>query len=171
MKTTQHFGLLYVMAAIVQIIICNYFHLSAYITLSILPAMILCIPMNVGTVPAMLIAFGSGLAVDALAEGLIGLNALAAVPVAFFRKPLVRLIFGEDVIEREGSISFRKYGPLKISAAVLVVQAVFLAIYIMADGAGTRAFWFNAARFGASVAAGWALSMVTAGVLLPDDKK
>ncbi len=171
MKTAQHFGLLYVAMTVVQIIICNCFHLSAYVSLSLLPVMIFCLPTSIGTILSMLIAFATGLAVDALAEGLIGLNALAAVPVALIRRPLTMLLFDEDVIERGESISFRKYGAVRISAAVLICQAVFLGVYILADGAGTRPMWFNLARFAASLGAGYLLSMAAAAVMLPDEKK
>lgn len=171
MKTTQNFGLLYFMLAAVQIIICNCFYFSPYVFLSILPAMVLCMPASWKTVPAMLTAFVTGLAVDLFGEGLVGINALALVPVALLRKPVVQAIFGKDLIEREEDFSFRKYGAGKVSAAVLIMQGLFLAIYITADGAGTRPFWFNASRFGASLAAGYVLSMIVAKVLLPEDRK
>lgn len=171
MKTSQNFGLFYFMLTVVQMIICNCFHLSAYVTLSILPVMILCMPAARNTLTAMLTAFVTGLAVDLFAEGLMGLNALALVPVALLRKPVVQAIFGKDLIEREEDFSFRKYGAGKISIAVLIMQSVFLVIYILADGAGTRPLWFNAARFGASLAAGYVLSMAVAKAILPEDRK
>ena len=72
MKMNQHFGILYILLLICQIILCNYSPLGPYIMLSILPAMILCVPLKIGVIGCMLIAFGSGLAVDWLSEGLIG---------------------------------------------------------------------------------------------------
>ncbi len=171
MKTPQHFGLYYFLMAVVQIIICNFFHLSPYITLTILPVMVMSIPLNVGTVPAMLLAFVTGLAVDMFGEGLLGINTLALVPVAILRKPLIRMVFGEEVIEREETISIRKYGPIKMSIAILVVHTLFLVIYTAADGAGTRPFWFNAARVAASLVPGYVLSLIVSGVLLPDKRK
>lgn len=171
MKIPQHFGLVYCLLAIAQIIIGNCFYLSSYVSLSILPVMILCIPLNISTPAAMVIAFATGLATDVLSEGLIGLNALAAVPVAFVRTQIIRIIFGEELIERQESFSFRKFGAIKISLAIIIAQAVFLAVYILADGAGTRPLWFNAARFAASLSAGYVLSMIVAGVITPDEKK
>lgn len=171
MKIAQHFGLVYCMLAIAQIIIGNCFYFSSYVSLSILPVMILCIPLNISTSAAMLIAFATGLATDFLSEGLLGLNALAAVPVALIRTQVIRLVFGEELIERQESFSFRKFGAIKISLAILIVQTVFLAVYILADGAGTRPLWFNASRFAASLAAGYVLSMVVAGVMTPDENR
>ena len=93
------------------------------------------------------------------------------MPVAILRKPLIRMVFGEEVIEREETISIRKYGPIKMSIAILVVHTLFLVIYTAADGAGTRPFWFNAARVAASLVPGYVLSLIVSGVLLPDKRK
>ena len=82
MKATQNFWIYYFLLLIGEVILCNYFPFSTYVVLSMLPAMMLCIPLTVGTAGCMLIAFGSGLAVDWMSEGLIGINAAAAVPVA-----------------------------------------------------------------------------------------
>jgi rod shape-determining protein MreD len=156
---------------VVQILICNYFHLSAYIMLSILPVIILCLPTKIGTVPAMLIAFATGLAVDALSEGMLGINTLSLVPVAFIRKSMINLIFGNELFERKDNISIRKFGYGKVSFAILVVQSVFLLIYIYADGAGTRPLLFNAIRFFLSLLSGYLLSLLIVDIIASDDRK
>ena len=75
MRTGQNFWLLYVMLAIVEILVCNYLQISLYAVISLLPAMILSIPLQIGTSACMLIAFATGLTIDWLSEGFIGLNA------------------------------------------------------------------------------------------------
>lgn len=165
------FFLVYFLLTVVQMVICNYFHITPYIMLSILPVMVLCIPTRVSQTGAMLLAFVTGLAVDLFSEGLLGLNALALVPVAYARKGIVGLVFGEDLFVRHEDFSIRKHGPGKVAVAIFAVQALFLLVYIWADGAGTRPFWFNAARFGASLAAGIAVSMLAADTLAPDTRK
>ncbi|MBQ2550104.1 MAG: hypothetical protein II761_02005 [Bacteroidales bacterium] len=163
--------LVYILLVVVQILLCNYFHVTPYITLSILPIMILCLPLKISTVAAMIIAFVTGLSVDFLAEGLIGINALALVPVAYVRKSLIGFVFGEDLISRGEDFSIRKNGLGEVSMAILLVQSLFLIIYIAADGAGTRPFWFNAARFGASLAAGYLVALLLVDTLVPDSRK
>ncbi len=165
MKTVRNFGLMYLLAVVGQMFICNYFHLSMYVTLSVLPALVLCIPLSVNTIVAMLIAFASGLSVDALSDAVLGLNALSLVPVALCRETVIRVFLGNEIIEREENFSFRQNGFLKISGAVAVCLAIFLAIYITADGAGVRPFWFNAARFCASLACSWLLSLFIVRIL------
>lgn len=167
----HNFGILFILLVIAQMIICNYFQMTPYIVLSILPAMILCIPLTVSTNVCMLIAFASGLTVDWLAEGLIGINAASLVPVAMARKTIIRIFLGEDLIARRDSFTFKKNGIGKISIALFVSLAIFFAIYIILDGAGTRPYSFNLIRFTASVTASLALSLVVSAVLIPDDRK
>lgn len=165
------FWMVYVLLTIAQILICNYFHVTPYIMLSILPVMVLCIPIRVSTTGAMFVAFATGLAVDFLSEGLLGINALALVPVAFARKEIIRLIFGAELFSRKEDFSIRKSGFGQVSLAILLAQALFLVIYIWADGAGTRPLWFNAARLGASLAAGFLVSLLIVDTLAPDSRK
>ncbi len=171
MRTGQNFGLLYGLLLICQVLLCNYFQFTPYAMLTILPAMILCVPLTVSTIGCMILAFGSGLAVDMIAEGVIGLNASALVPVALLRKPFIRLYFGEDLITRKDSFSLRKYGMTKVSAAILSCLAVFLVIYIFLDGAGTKPLWFNLTRGGITLACSYLVSLIVVNTLTPDDRK
>ena len=94
MRANQNFRILYILLLICQIVLCNFSPLGPYIMLSLLPAMILCVPLTVGTAACMFIAFASGLTVDWLSEGLIGINAASLVPVAHARKGIIRIFFG-----------------------------------------------------------------------------
>lgn len=62
------FALTYVLLTVAQMVLSNYFHFTPYMMITILPVMVLCIPTNVGTVKAMLIALATGLAVDFFAR-------------------------------------------------------------------------------------------------------
>ena len=167
----QYYGILYFLMVIGQMIICNYFQFTPYVVLSMLPAKILCMPLTVGTPMCMLIAFASGLSVDWLAEGLVGINAASLVPVALARKTIIRIFLGEDLIARSDSFTFKKNGIGKISVALIVALSIFFGIYVILDGAGTRTTSFNLIRFGASVAASLILSLIVTEVLTPDDRK
>lgn len=171
MRTNQHFGITYILLLICQILLCNYSPLGPYIMLTMLPAMILCVPLKTSTIGCMFIAFGSGLAVDWLSEGLIGINAASLIPVALVRKTIIRIFFGEDLITRKDSFSFNKFGTAKVSAAIITAIAIFLVMYIMLDGAGTRPLWFNAVYFGASLISNWLLCLIVTYILTPDDRK
>lgn len=167
----NNFIFLYIMMTLAQILICNYFNLSQYILLSILPAIILCIPTKIGTTGALFIAFFSGLAVDLLAEGIIGLNILSIVPVAFARKSILRLIFGDELFSRKENFSIKKNGIGAVSFAILIAQTLFLIVYLWADSAGTRPFWFNVLRFPFSLISGYLLSLIVVNVLCREENR
>lgn len=171
MKTSQNFGLLYVLLIICQVIMCNYTDLGPYVMLTMLPAMVLCIPTGISTAVCMVIAFASGLAVDWLSEGLLGLNAASLTAVALVRKGLIRIFMGEDIINRNDSFSIRKNGIGKVSLALLTSTTVFLAMHIFLDGAGTRPLWFCMTRFGVSLLCNWLLGIIVINILTPDDRK
>lgn len=171
MRTGQNFKILYFLLVICQVVLCNYANLGPYLMLSILPAMVMCIPLSVSTIGCMLIAFASGLAVDWLSEGLIGINAASLIPVAFARKTFIRIFLGEDIINRTDSFSIRKNGFGKISIVMIAAGIIFFTIYITLDGAGTRPFWFSATRFFISLLVNTALGMLVADILCPNDRK
>ena len=165
----NHYFLSYFLLLVLQIFLCNYFNLSPLLSLSILPVLILMLPIRYGTVFAMLLAFVSGLTVDWLSEGVIGLNALALVPVALARKGIIYLVFGSEFFARKENISLRKHGFAKMSVAIVMAQSLFLLLYVWADGAATRPFSFNALRFFVSLIAGWLLSLLLSKALAVND--
>lgn len=170
MKKTG-FWLIYLLLLVAQLLLSTYANFTPYVMVTLLPVMVLCIPIRVGTTLAMLIAFASGLAVDALSEGILGINALALVPVAFARFGIIRLIFGGELFAREEDFSVHRSGFWKVAIAVVLSTALFLLVYIWADGAGTRPLLFNALRFAGSLAASTALSFLAIDPLAPDSRK
>ena len=106
--------------------------------------------------------------VDWLSEGVLGLNAFALVPVALLRNPVIHLVYGEGLFTRKEDFTVKGHGFAKVIMAILMVQALFLALYIWADGAGLRPLRFSLARFFASLPAGLVVSLLTLNVLAAD---
>ena len=171
MKVSQHFGTLFTLLVIGQVVLTNYSQLGPYVMLSMLPAMILCIPPGISTIAGMVIAFASGLSVDWLSEGLLGLNAAALVPVALMRKGIIKLFLGEDLIVRGDRFSYKKNGFAKVSTANAVCLIIFLGLYIILDGAGTLPAWFCFAKGGVSFVCNFLLAIIVTNILSPDDRK
>ena len=165
------FWIAYIFLLMAQLLLSNFFHVTPYIFLTLLPLMVLCIPIRMGTIGAMLIAGLSGLVIDFLSEGVLGLNALALIPVAYARNGIIGLIFGPELFARKEDFSIGRCGFGKVAVALFLSLLIFLVIYIWADGAGTRPLWFNGLRLGASLVASFLLSLLTLGVLAPDPRK
>lgn len=167
----NNFGLMFFLMVIGQVVICNFTNLGPYIMLTLLPAMTLCVPLSVSTPLCMLIAFATGLSVDWLAEGVIGINAAALVPIALLRKPFIRLFLGEDLITRKDGFSIRKNGLGKISMMLSLSVIIFLGIYIYLDGAGTRTTLFNLTRLGVSFLCNYPIAILVTNTLSEDDRR
>lgn len=166
----NRFWLTYLILTVVQILICNYLRLPLFVMISVLPVMVLLIPIRFGAIFSMLLAFGTALSIDFLAEGVIGLNALAIVPVALCRKSIIKLVFGQEIFARKESISLPKHGVGKMSMAIILALLIYLIIYIIADGAATRPFWYNFFRLVLSTVASWAMSIAMVPALTQDDR-
>ena len=151
MKSSRFFAI-YLCYVLLQVLLCNYLNLTYYLTLSILPVLVLLIPVRYSTITAMLIAAASGFLVDFLGDGVLGLNMLALIPVGLVRNGLLNLVFGQEVFAHKEDVTIQKYGIIKFST----------------DGAGTRPFWFNALRFAISLPAGTLLSLFIADTLTKD---
>ena len=146
MRTNRNFTLIYILLVIGQILICNFINTGPYLMLSVLPALILCLPPGIPV-------------------------SLLMLTVAFVRNTLARLLFGKEHSERSESFSIRKNGLSKVSAAILVCQALFLAIYIIIDGAGVRTIVFNLLKFAISLPCGYLLSLPVVNMLTSGDNQ
>ena len=150
---------LFFLFLLVQVLISHLFQTGPWCVLTLLPAMVLCLPTEWSPLRLMLVAFVSGIAVDFLADGLLGLNAFSLVPVALFRRFLLVRFFNEELVLRGETLSWRKWGLPRILGCVLICTALFLFLYVTVDAAGERAFLPCLATFASSLAADLLLSV------------
>ena len=151
----------YLLLLAAQVLVWNYFNFTPLLTVTILPVMILCLPLGCSVSMSLIIAFASGFAADFL-------TILALVPVAFLRRPLLSMVFGSELLARGEEVSSRRLGRTKMLIAITLSTALFLLIYITADSAGTSPLWAMAVKFAASLALSSAISLPIADLLCPD---
>lgn len=87
------------------------------IYISIVPAALVMLPYTLPAVPFMLIAFACGITVDALSDGVIGLNAAAYTAIAYLRKPVLAIVQGNGRFLEN-----------------LIVYSIFFLVYLGLDG-------------------------------------
>ena len=158
----------YVLLFLAQAALWNYGNFSQYLLLVFLPAMLMCLPISRSPIHSMAVAFVTGLLLDFIVTGQLGLTSLALVPVALLRRPVIRLVFGSELFARGEDLSFHRQGWQKFVLCVLMLTAVFLLVFLWADGAGTRPLWFNAVKFAVSLAAGTVLGVFVAYLMLEE---
>lgn len=152
--------LIYLILVISQIIINSLLGISQHLLISLLPMLILCLPVKTGYLAAMFIAFATGLAVDFFSNGLLGMTSFALVPAALCRPLIISLVFGSEVFSRGENITLRRQGVPKFALAILLINAVFFLLYIPLDSAGTRTLGFNILSFVISLLSSSILSLL-----------
>lgn len=132
---------------LLQLVISDYVHLGPWITLCLLPLLILQIPRSRSPHVVMLIAFGLGLGLDILSDGVPGLNAFAAVLAAAPRKFFYRLLVNADRQDKTEVPLLRETGLLKYLKYLGVLTAIYLAAYTLVDCISVRPLGYIAAKF------------------------
>lgn len=157
--------LTYILLIAAQVLLNNFLNFTQMFTFTLLPVLILCLPTGKSTTFGLFVAFAIGFAVNFLSDGMLGLCSMALLPVALLRRGIITLVFGQEVFSRNEQISVKRQGFWKMMIAIMMATALYLAIYIWADGAGTRPFWFNTAKFFISLAVCTLISMVISGMI------
>lgn len=139
--------IIYLILIVIQIILGNVFNLSQYVIVSFLPAMVVCLPSRNNTVVNLLIAFGMAFVVDFFSTGMLGMTAVALLPVALVRNALLTLMFSQEYFSRRNDLVSDVQGLRRTLVCVEISIVLYLLIYIIVDSAGTRPFGFNLLRF------------------------
>ena len=154
--------LFFVLVFLLQLVISDYIHLGPWLFVTLMPFLIVAIPLQRSPHWVMLAAFIMGLLLDILSDGVVGLNAFAAVLAAAPRKFLYRLLVNADrqdktVVPTPGECGLGKY--LKFLAAV---TAIYIAGYLLLDCVGSRPAVFILVRFAASTVLSTGVSLFLA---------
>jgi len=170
MRNTR-FWITFIILVLAQVLLCECLHLSQLLSLWFLPMMILCVPIRYSTPFLLVLAFAVGFIADLLSNGVMGLTSMALLPVALLRNATISLVFGSEVFSRGEDISIRRQGGPKMTLAVMLLTALFLTVYVIADGAGTRPGWFNFLRIILSLVLDTAVSMMLVNLLSPESSQ
>ncbi|MBQ0025184.1 MAG: hypothetical protein KBT00_05625 [Bacteroidales bacterium] len=125
-----------------QIVISDYLNLGLFVYLCLIPLIILSLPLQQRTSFLMLEAFLAGMLLDMASDGVPGINASAAVLIAFLRKPLYKFIARKDRQDRTEFATQDSIGISKYLALLTVMTALYLLVYNMVDCIGVRTMWF-----------------------------
>ena len=156
----------YLLLMLAQVAVWNYFDFSPYVMITFLPALILCLPIAWSPVLTMLIAFATGIGVDFLVTGQLGMTSLSLVPVGLLRRGVVRLVFGSELFARGEELSFHRQGWQKFLLCTVILTALHLIIQIWVDGAGMYSLGFNVLKLGISLLVSTAVAVAIAFLML-----
>lgn len=153
MKDSWGRYMFYAALLIIQIVLSGYVNVGPYIYLCCIPLIVIYLPLYQQTSLSMLIAFGCGLLIDILCDGIVGLNAAAAVALAAVRRPLFAAFFTKDNLERAVIPTIRESGVARHVNFILSSLLVYFLVYICLDSVGMESLQTTLLRLLLSVAA------------------
>ena len=145
MRNGRYF-IIFTILTLAQALISNYFLFSQYVLVSLLPLLIISLPSRYGTPVALGLAFATGFVVDFVGSGTLGLTSCALLPLALLRIPLLRLVSGEEIMTDRDDSPVAHQTTAELALTLVLACALFFALYVWVDAAGTRPFWFNFLR-------------------------
>ena len=157
----SHNILFFILVFLLQLAVSNYLNLGPWVMVTLVPFLILQLPLPRSPHVVMLSAFGLGLLLDLLSAGVLGLNAFAAVMAAAPRKVLYRLLVNGDRQDATWIPLLRDVGPGKYGRYLLALTAIYLAAFILLDCVSVRPLGFILVKWVAST-----LASTAAGLLL-----
>lgn len=135
----------------------NYVNLSLYLNITLFMFPLLVLPVRMGTVPVMLIAFVLGLIVDILGNGIPGLTSAALTVAALARKQLLGLTVPKENSSNDRKSTIEGMGITRFAVYSASMSFIFLLAYILLDSSGFRPFGQCIARLGLSLVTDTAL--------------
>ena len=152
--------LYFILVFLLQLAITDYLNLGPWVTVCVLPLLILLLPLSWSPQRMMIVAFALGLGLDVLSAGVVGLHAFAAVMAAAPRRTLYHYLVNNDRQDATETLTLRQAGFGKYSKMLLALTALYLAAFILLDCVSLRPFGFILGRFLASTAASTVLGLV-----------
>lgn len=136
---------IYVILCLAQCFVSQTVYLSAYLTLSMLPALVMSLPLKMRPHQTMIIAFFTGFFVDFFTDGMLGLSSIGLVLVALLQKDIVRITNSQNSI-----------------GSLLIAYLLFFICYTLFDAAGHRPFSFIVLKIAVSSAASLVFGLLIA---------
>jgi cell shape-determining protein MreD len=137
---------------VLQVIANDYLNLGPYIYVCFLPVMIMIAPVERSSIQSMFIAFGLGLLVDLLSDGVLGLNAAAGVFMAGAMQFIFIITVNDENYDRKDCPTLYDVGTRKFLRFLIFSMLIYFAVYVLLDCIGTRTFIFFLERLAATVA-------------------
>ncbi len=132
---------------LIQLLASGYINIWPILYIAVFPLLLIILPYNYNRIAAMFTAFGFGLLIDITSDGVLGLNAAAAVALTYFRPFIFRLVISKTTLENITELSTFKIATTQFIIITALSYAIFFALYITLDSWGYFSFLYTAARF------------------------
>ncbi len=142
MNKTREIVFTYILIFLAQVVINEFLNIGSYLYLCLIPLAIIVLPIGMPTWKMMLYGFALGLVIDATTDGVLGLNASAAVLLSSLRDIFYSLLVNKEQSDKARVIQLKNISIGKFAGYVITCILSFLIVYILLDGIQLRSFGF-----------------------------
>jgi len=160
MNSRISYIIFFVLAFLLQLAICDYLNLGPFIYVCLIPLLIIILPRQIHPNFVMLIAFGLGILLDIFSDGVLGMNAAAAILTAALKTPLYKMIVNGDRQDKTIFPSIHIVGFSVYLKYLAILIAIYLVTYVSIDCMGIRSLVFVLAKIAVSIVVNVALSLI-----------
>lgn len=140
--TKPYYIFAFICICVVQMLINNFFNVSQYLLLSLLPMLILSLPLKYPTSVNLLFAFCVGVIVDLVSSPVIGLSCCPLLLCAFAKNYIIRLVYGVEILWQREDSPLNYQSTKEVIISLIIICALYFLVYVWIDTAGTRPFSF-----------------------------
>ncbi len=148
----------YLLVFVLQVLLTNLVDTGLWVTLTLLPLIVIGFPATWDIRITMPVGFVLGLTADLATGGVPGTSAAACVALAALREPLYRGIVSPDGQNPAWTPSVRTLGIWTYLKFALAVYALYMLVFVLLDGFTLTPILFILARTALSTLAGVALA-------------
>ena len=152
--------IIYAVVILLQVILNNYVNLGPMIYICLIPLLVIYLPLDQKNYISLIIAFGMGLVIDILSDGVLGLNAGAATLVALVYKPLFYPIFQKNNYSKKYILPIRESGLWQHALYLLIILEIYFLFYIAFDGLAKTTQLVSLIRYLVNLLVNLALALV-----------
>lgn len=129
-----------IITLIVQLLICEFVNIWPPLYITVIPLFIIILPIETNMFALLLCAFGLGIATDAFADGVLGLNAAALTFMAYTKYFFINRLTKYESETLADSMRSLSSKPSVIFMLIMLSYAVFFLVYILLDTRFTDGF-------------------------------
>ena len=136
-----------ILLIVFQSVLDNYLNITIYLSIALLPFIILILPYKMSTITTMITAFVIGILGDILGNGILGMTAAAMVGASAFRKILLNSLVNKEILTKKEYPDIHSLRLTDFTLYSSIFLAIYLLIFIAIDNAGLAPFGLFSLRF------------------------
>ncbi len=152
MHRAGYYILLFATVALLQTFFFNHLTLWSCFAPMVYITFVMMLPLNTPSILTLLSGLAMGVTMD-LTMGTAGLNTISTLAVAYFRRPILDLILGSEIVRDGGIPTLLRMGQRQFVQYLIIVVVLHSVIFFGMEAFTTAYLWYQLLRLVVSASA------------------